>query len=220
MPPLQTSRGHDQARAAGIKIRNLIEERCGCRDYKMFFYLSPYKRSLQTYEGMRCGGGVDGERALRSQATSKSLPAPKGQGAVPVTAHLTRVCLLPNGRACCPLGISNESWFGKGDLTCHRCNTSLGTRLALSKRQRVQLAFLVIAIALLTCLACQTRPCACPAAALPCGAARSVCFAPDNIMGVQEEVQLREQDFGNFQVGGLSGAGEGCRRRCEGLWQP
>lgn len=30
---------------------------------------------------------------------------------------------------------------------------------------------------------------------------------------VQEEVQPTEQDFGNFQVGGLNGAGEGCRRR-------
>ena len=75
------------------------------------------------------------------------------------------------------------------------------------------LAFLVIAITLLTCLACQTRPYACSAAALPCRAARSVCFAPDNIMGVQEEVQLREQDFGNFQVGGFEGEAKGCRSR-------
>ena len=28
----------------------------------------------------------------------------------------------------------------------------------------------------------------------------SSCFAPDQLKGVQEEVQLREQDFGNFQV--------------------
>ena len=26
------------------------------------------------------------------------------------------------------------------------------------------------------------------------------CFSPDQLKGVQEEVQLREQDFGNFQV--------------------
>lgn len=86
LPPLQTSRGHDQARAAGIKIRNLIEERCGCRDYKMFFYLSPYKRSLQTYEGMRCGGGVEGRASTLFTATARLLPAPKGQG--------TKVCAI------------------------------------------------------------------------------------------------------------------------------
>ena len=28
----------------------------------------------------------------------------------------------------------------------------------------------------------------------------SLCFEPDQLKGVQEEVQLREQDFGNFQV--------------------
>lgn len=28
-------------------------------------------------------------------------------------------------------------------------------------------------------------------------------FEPHQLIGVQEEVQLREQDFGNFQVGGL-----------------
>ena len=28
----------------------------------------------------------------------------------------------------------------------------------------------------------------------------SSCFAPNQLKGVQEEVQLREQDFGNFQV--------------------
>ena len=28
----------------------------------------------------------------------------------------------------------------------------------------------------------------------------SNCFSPDQLKGVQEEVQLREQDFGNFQV--------------------
>ena len=28
-------------------------------------------------------------------------------------------------------------------------------------------------------------------------------FKPEQLIGVQEEVQLREQDFGNFQVRGL-----------------
>lgn len=28
-------------------------------------------------------------------------------------------------------------------------------------------------------------------------------FSPDQLLGVQEEVQLREQDFGNFQGGRL-----------------
>lgn len=47
-----TRRGKEQARNAGMKIRNFIEQRCPGRDYKLFFYLSPYKRSLQTYESM------------------------------------------------------------------------------------------------------------------------------------------------------------------------
>ena len=34
----------------------------------------------------------------------------------------------------------------------------------------------------------------------------SSCFAADQLKGVQEEVQLREQDFGNFQVGYLHDA--------------
>ncbi len=34
----------------------------------------------------------------------------------------------------------------------------------------------------------------------------SSCFAADQLKGVQEEVQLREQDFGNFQVSYLHDA--------------
>lgn len=34
-------------------------------------------------------------------------------------------------------------------------------------------------------------------------------FPSSNLMGVQEEVQLREQDFGNFQV-----SRAGCRHTC------
>jgi hypothetical protein len=51
-PQPQTDRGHEQARRAGMKIREYIEQRGG-REYKLFCYLSPYKRSLQTYESMR-----------------------------------------------------------------------------------------------------------------------------------------------------------------------
>ncbi|GIL42901.1 hypothetical protein Vafri_727 [Volvox africanus] len=42
-----------QARDAGKRIKELMEtdpERA--RNYKLFFYISPYKRSLQTYEGI------------------------------------------------------------------------------------------------------------------------------------------------------------------------
>ncbi|GLC44437.1 hypothetical protein PLESTB_000469800 [Pleodorina starrii] len=48
-----TSRGHMQAREAGRRIKDMMEadpERAP--DYKLFFYISPYKRSLQTYEGI------------------------------------------------------------------------------------------------------------------------------------------------------------------------
>ena len=36
-------------------------------------------------------------------------------------------------------------------------------------------------------------------------------FMPEQVQGVQEEVQLREQDFGNFQVGGWAGGRAGGR---------
>ena len=45
---VQTERGKLQARAAGKKIRTLME---GDRaPYSLFFYTSPYKRSKQTHE--------------------------------------------------------------------------------------------------------------------------------------------------------------------------
>ncbi|GFR41068.1 hypothetical protein Agub_g1708 [Astrephomene gubernaculifera] len=48
-----TARGHMQAREAGRVIKSLMEADPGRRDdYRLFFYISPYKRSLQTYEGI------------------------------------------------------------------------------------------------------------------------------------------------------------------------
>lgn len=47
-----TSKGHSQARSAGENIRKYIEERSTEQDYKLFFYTSPYRRSIQTYEGI------------------------------------------------------------------------------------------------------------------------------------------------------------------------
>ncbi|PNH12379.1 Broad-range acid phosphatase DET1 [Tetrabaena socialis] len=48
-----TARGHMQARAAGKKIKSLMECESGRSEpYRLFFYISPYKRSLQTYEGI------------------------------------------------------------------------------------------------------------------------------------------------------------------------
>lgn len=47
---VQTDRGHEQARAGGEQIRNILQS--GQETYKLFFYMSPYKRSKQTYEGI------------------------------------------------------------------------------------------------------------------------------------------------------------------------
>lgn len=48
----QTGHGHHQATAAGLKIKSVME--ASGEDYNLFFYTSPYKRSLQTYDGIRC----------------------------------------------------------------------------------------------------------------------------------------------------------------------
>ncbi len=50
---VQTERGQQQARDAGQKIRYIMEQASRGGDYQLFFYTSPYKRSLQTYEGIR-----------------------------------------------------------------------------------------------------------------------------------------------------------------------
>lgn len=48
-----TDKGHMQARQAGEKIKKYIEKRSGgADDYKLFFYTSPYRRSIQTHEGI------------------------------------------------------------------------------------------------------------------------------------------------------------------------
>lgn len=47
---MQTDRGHEQARAGGEQIRNILQSEQEA--YKLFFYMSPYKRSKQTYEGI------------------------------------------------------------------------------------------------------------------------------------------------------------------------
>eukprot|EP00955_Chlamydomonas_euryale_P005445 58026-Chlamydomonas_euryale.AAC.9 len=68
----QTDRGKQQACEAGQRIRQYIEARSGT-DYRLFCYLSPYKRSLQTFEGMACAFpaanilGVQEEVQLREQ---------------------------------------------------------------------------------------------------------------------------------------------------------
>ena len=48
---VQTQRGHEQARAGGEQIKEILDGD-GQGDYKLFFYMSPYKRSKQTYEGI------------------------------------------------------------------------------------------------------------------------------------------------------------------------
>jgi broad specificity phosphatase PhoE len=46
----QTERGKQQAREAGQKIKAELKS---CPNARLFFYLSPYRRSLQTFEGIR-----------------------------------------------------------------------------------------------------------------------------------------------------------------------
>lgn len=54
-PPAQTDKGRAQALAAGQKIRHEMEKATGGTGYRLFLYTSPYKRSVQTYEGIRWG---------------------------------------------------------------------------------------------------------------------------------------------------------------------
>lgn len=68
-----TETGRAQAKAAGQKIKRSVEAAIGSSDYRLFFYTSPYKRSLQTYEGI-CQAfssqqvkGVQEEVQLREQ---------------------------------------------------------------------------------------------------------------------------------------------------------
>jgi broad specificity phosphatase PhoE len=50
----QTEFGRQQAREAGEAIRGHMQALHGGNDFKLYFYTSPYKRGLQTYEGIRC----------------------------------------------------------------------------------------------------------------------------------------------------------------------
>ncbi|PNW85350.1 hypothetical protein CHLRE_03g182300v5 [Chlamydomonas reinhardtii] len=69
-----TARGHMQAREAGQMIKQVMKSDPEARDnFRLFFYISPYKRSLQTYEGI-CSQfpshhllGVQEEVQLREQ---------------------------------------------------------------------------------------------------------------------------------------------------------
>lgn len=47
---MQTERGIGQAKAAGQRIKDVMtrEE----EDFKLYFYMSPYKRSQQTFEAL------------------------------------------------------------------------------------------------------------------------------------------------------------------------
>ncbi|KAK9835626.1 hypothetical protein WJX74_004542 [Apatococcus lobatus] len=45
-----TDRGHEQARAGGEQIKKILQSEQEA--FKLFFYMSPYKRSKQTYEGI------------------------------------------------------------------------------------------------------------------------------------------------------------------------
>lgn len=45
-----TTKGHEQARQAGVRIRNMLN--AGGQPYQVYFYTSPYTRTVQTYEGI------------------------------------------------------------------------------------------------------------------------------------------------------------------------
>ena len=69
-----TDRGHVQARSAGEKIKQYIETKTGGEsDYQLFFYTSPYRRSIQTYENISSNfdpsniKGVQEEVQIREQ---------------------------------------------------------------------------------------------------------------------------------------------------------
>ena len=68
-----TELGREQARAAGVKIRSILEAAAGGPDFRLFAFCSPYRRSLQTCEGIRAAfasrqlAGVQEEVQLREQ---------------------------------------------------------------------------------------------------------------------------------------------------------
>ena len=47
---MQTERGIGQAKGAGLRIRDYLREKGD--DSSLYFYMSPYKRSLQTFEAL------------------------------------------------------------------------------------------------------------------------------------------------------------------------
>lgn len=49
----QTALGREQAHEAGEAIRAHMQALHGGSDYNLYFYTSPYKRGVQTYEGIR-----------------------------------------------------------------------------------------------------------------------------------------------------------------------
>jgi broad specificity phosphatase PhoE len=72
--PPQSPRGHEQAHDAGQRIRTLMEAAShGTTNYKIYFYISPYLRSRQTYKGIRAAfapnqiAGMQEDVQLREQ---------------------------------------------------------------------------------------------------------------------------------------------------------
>lgn len=55
-----TQRGHDQAESTGLALRNMMDE--DDNKYKLFFYISPYRRSKETAIGI--AKAFEGERIL------------------------------------------------------------------------------------------------------------------------------------------------------------
>jgi broad specificity phosphatase PhoE len=76
-----TETGWNQAVRCGKQIRKLIETD-GCDDWKVYFYVSPYKRTLQTLKGIGMAFerdrivGVREEPRLREQDFGLSFQNP------------------------------------------------------------------------------------------------------------------------------------------------
>lgn len=72
-----TSRGWEEAEASGRRIRELVST--GCDDWKVYFYVSPYRRTLETLRGLGKAfeperiAGVREEPRIREQDFGESF---------------------------------------------------------------------------------------------------------------------------------------------------
>lgn len=109
-----TAKGWEDAEACGRRIRELILSD-GADDWKVYFYVSPYKRTLETLRGIGKAfeheriAGVREEPRLREQdfgniAYPPLLPAPSKSRSAPIDFERTKFPSIV-------LPLSPESWF-------------------------------------------------------------------------------------------------------------